>query len=85
MEEQTRTFSPLPKKAETKQEVKINFYQALKEVENGKKIYKLAWEDKGFYGFLNNGILSLHKPDGNNYQWIISNEDLKGNDWIVIG
>ena len=65
-------------------EVVMDFATALKEVLNGKKIHKLEWKDEGFYGFLNEEILSLHKPDGNNYQWIINKGDLEGTDYVVI-
>jgi hypothetical protein len=79
------TSSPLPQGL--KKEVRpsgIVFPLAIKAVIEGKKIFKLEWEDKGFYGFLNGEFLSLHKPDGKNYQWIVSEADLKGEDWIII-
>lgn len=77
-----QTMSPLP--VSKKSGKTMDFLCAIKEVVIGKKIHKLEWVDKEFYGFLNDDILSLHKPDGKNYQWIISNEDLIGNDYIVI-
>lgn len=60
------------------------FPEAIKEVIEGRKITKLEWEDKGYYGFLNRDVLSLHKPDGKNYQWIVSEGDLLGKDWMVV-
>lgn len=80
-----QSFSPTPKKInEPTQSGAMTFPEAIKEVIGGKKIHKLEWEDKEFYGFLNGQFLSLHKPDGKNYQWIVNDGDLFGNDWIVI-
>jgi hypothetical protein len=56
----------------------------MRQIAEGKKAHKLEWKDKEFYGFLNGEILSLHKPDGQNYQWIISLGDMKGTDYIII-
>ena len=37
-----------------------------------------------YYGLMKDGVLTLHKPDGNFYQWVINDGDLNGNDWIII-
>ena len=76
------TSSPKPKK--TKQSTNMDFSSAIKEIIAGKKVHKLDWEDKKFYGFLNGEFLSLHKPDGKNYKWIITEGDLIGTDYIII-
>lgn len=83
MENKLISESPLPVKRE---EVLIgmDFYTALREVVGGLKIHKLEWEDKGYYGFLEEGVLKLHKPDGKTYTWILSDGDLSGTDWVVI-
>ena len=73
--------SPTPVKVES---VEMNFSDAIKEVSLGKKITKLEWNNKDVYGFLNDNILSLHKEDGKNYQWIVNDGDLMGDDWLVI-
>ena len=80
-----QTMSPTPKilKADTPQ-LGMTFPEAMKEVIDGKKVHKLEWENKEFYGFLNAEFLSLHKPDGKNYQWIVNDGDMMGTDWIVI-
>jgi len=85
------TSSPLPFKINTEKDIiditpteEMNFPDAIREVINGKKIFRLEWLDKGFYGFLNGETLSLHKPDGASYKWIISSGDLTAEDWIVI-
>ena len=77
-----QSTSPVP----IKKEVNLTFPKAMEAVlgGNGIKIHRIEWGDKGFYGILNNGILMLHKSDGNFYQWIISDGDLFGTDWIII-
>lgn len=62
----------------------MDFPDAIREVIAGKKIHRLEWSDKEYYGFLNGDILSLHKPDGNNYKWIVNEGDLIAEDWIII-
>ena len=62
----------------------IGFPKAMDEISKGKKVHKLEWKDKAFYGHLNGEHLSLHKPDGKNYQWIISDGDMAGTDYIVL-
>jgi hypothetical protein len=62
----------------------MDFPDAIREVTVGKKIHKLEWADRGYYGIVNGGVLSLHKPDGKFYQWVINDGDLTGADWIVI-
>lgn len=51
---------------------------------HGGRIHKLEWEDQEFYGVLDGGVLKLHKPDGNLYQWILSDTDLLGEDYIIL-
>jgi len=79
----TQANSPLPAR---KVEITsfLDFYEALKAVVTGKKIFREEWENKEYYGFINKGILSIHKPDGKTYQWIINDGDMNANDWIVL-
>ena len=67
-----------------KESLTLDFPDAIREVMDGKKIFKLDWKEKEFYGVLRNGQLVLHKADGKFYQWIISEGDLFGTDWIVL-
>lgn len=60
------------------------FFEVLKYTLKEKKIHKLEWKDKEYYGHLVNGKLCLHKPDGKDYQWIISDGDMSGEDWITL-
>ena len=79
----TITSSPTPKKVETTKE-QMTFPQAIEKIIEGKRIHKLEWKDKAYSAFLNGEFLSLHKPDGKNYKWIINEGDLIGTDYIVI-
>lgn len=81
--EQTQSPSPtqIPVQSEV---VKYNFFDALKQVLDGKKITKLEWKDQAAYGYLKEVILTLHKADSTDHNWIISEGDLIGDDWIVL-
>jgi len=62
----------------------MDFPNAIKEVINGKKITRRDWKNPNVYGFLNGGFLTLHKDDGKNYQWLINDGDLLGDDWFTL-
>ena len=72
-------MSPTPKVIKT-----MDFPNALREVIAGKKITKLEWCNKMVYGILEKEILTLYKDDGKPYQWILSEADVKGADWVAI-
>lgn len=61
----------------------MSFYEALKCLIDGSKITRIEWENPEIYGFLKAGIVHLHKEDGD-HQWIISEGDILGNDWILL-
>ena len=71
--------SPLPTKPS-----EMNFTSAIKELLSGKKIHKLEWKDKAYYAVLENAILKLHKPDGKLHDFILSEGDLVGEDYITL-
>lgn len=73
-----------PLSQQTGEVIKINFPDAIRAIIAGKKITKVEWNDKDIYGFLNGQFLSLHKKDGKNYQWIVSDGDLLGIDYIIL-
>jgi len=82
--------SPIPKTSPVVEERKIikemTFPEAMQKVIEGKKVSRLEWKDEGCYGFLNGRYLSIHysnKPD--NFQWIVSDGDMLGTDWIIVG
>lgn len=66
------------------EQVSLTFYDAIREVANGKRITKLEWGNNLYYGLLKDGVLVLHKPDGIDYPWTISDGDILGTDWVVL-
>ena len=80
-------MSPIPQKREQQKTIEtkpMTFSEAIKTITNGGKVTKTEWGDSGYYGVLQDGKLMLHKPDGKFYDWIISDGDLNGVDWIEI-
>jgi hypothetical protein len=62
----------------------LNFWAAMNAILNDKRVTKKEWANERVYWFLNNGILSLHKEDWVDYNWIVNDWDLSWQDWIVI-
>lgn len=71
--------SPLPKKKAKL----LKFGEALQELVDGKKITKLEWNNNDTFGILYEGQLRIKLVDGL-HPWIISDGDLKGEDWVVL-
>ena len=66
-------------------QILLSFPKAIEQVIYGKKITKISWEDKSFFISLHDKMLTLYKPEDNlHHPWTISEEDLIGEDWIVI-
>ncbi len=62
----------------------IDFYDALKKVEEGKSISKLEWRDSQIYFCrLSNGLLTINNATGT-HAWVISEADMIGEDYYVI-
>ena len=60
----------------------FNFKTALDKILEGKKITKLEWKNKD-YGFMKSEILHINR-DGRDNQWILSEGDLTGEDFVVV-
>ena len=74
--------SPLPV-LYTKEKSLITFPDAIKAVIDGSKVTKEEWESDEVYMMLKDGFLMIHK-DGQDYQLIVSEGDLKGDDFFII-
>lgn len=72
-----------PTKPKTKK-TELDFYEALKEVMTGKSITKLEWGNRNIFGILKDTHLMLHKNDNRYYDWILSEADIRGDDWVVL-
>jgi hypothetical protein len=73
--------SPVPGKEDNGP---LSFPLAIMNVAEGKAITKGDWNDKEYYGKMVDGRLKLHKPDGQFYDWILSDGDIAGVDYYVI-
>ena len=82
-----QTMSPTINKEEEeipKFDEELNFASAIAEILNSNKITKLEWDDQQYYAILHEGLLKLHKPDGQLYSWTLSEGDLMGEDYKII-
>ena len=61
----------------------MDFYTALKQVEERQKIQRTDWGD--IYVDLQGGILSIHNDDTTASIWEISISDMTADDWIIYG
>lgn len=73
-----------PKVNATKSQITFDFSVAVSKLNAGKKIRRLEWEDKNEYGVMKDGFLMIHRPDGKDYIWKLSDGDLEATDWMVI-
>lgn len=64
-------------------EAHLDFYEALREVSDGRRITRQAWEE-GFWVMLHDGRLRIHKPDGVLYDLIVSEGDMFAEDWMLL-
>jgi len=79
------TTSPVPEKINGEKSKFVSFFEAIESLPRGKRITKKEWGNQEYFGELNdNAQLVLHKPDGNFYQWILSEGDIIGKDWLVL-
>ena len=76
--------SPVVKKEISIGSMQMNFHNAIDEIMAGRKVTKLELKSSSYYGVLDDGILRIHKPDGKLYDWILSDGDIAGKDYIVI-
>jgi hypothetical protein len=60
----------------------LSFLSALEYAIKGKRITKEEWHDYNIYCTMVNGLLSIVKY-GEVHQWIISEGDTVGNDWVI--
>lgn len=78
----TQAMSPTKKKQEKTTE--LDFYEALKAMMQGMSVTKLEWGNRNVFGLLKDTHIMLHKADNRYYDWIISDGDVHGDDWIIL-
>ena len=74
--------SPKPKPVKTKKQ--LNFSEALEQILLGKSVTKKEWGDKKYHVLLAEEHLRLHKPDGKYYDWILTEADMRGDDYVLL-
>lgn len=75
------TKSPKPTK-EIKKE--LTFTEAVTAVLIGKSVTKKEWDDLRYHALLDEERLKLAKPDGKLYDWVLSEADMRGDDYIIL-
>lgn len=97
------TVSPVPKQKDdkiissspvpSKKIIMLSFYDALREVVEGKRLTKVEWDDYKTYIFADENWLLIHnnncpkvecKKGCKNHTLTISRGDMEGVDWYVI-
>jgi hypothetical protein len=62
----------------------LDFFDALRQVRDGRRITKLEWDDPACFLQMLNGHLMIYKPSTAKYHdLIVSDGDMFGEDWIV--
>jgi len=60
-----------------------NFYGALMDMVDGRKITKVEWDNKEEYGFMKGEIIHIHR-NGKDRGWLISKADIEGEDYYTL-
>lgn len=74
-----QSTSPTP----IRPDVHVDFYVALKAIMDGAYVTKAEWNNKETYGYLREGKLTLFR-DNKDFDWILIDGDVAGEDWIVL-
>ncbi len=74
--------SPLPKKEHLSDE--MNFFDALRKVQDGKCVTRQEWNDENIYVHMNGANLVIKLPDGLDHPLLVTDGDMSGEDWRVI-
>lgn len=76
------TRSPVPAKV-TKKPIEMDFFEAIKQTLDGKKITRLSWETNSTYGQMVKDELMIFVR-GEFHSWTIVPGDITANDWIIL-
>lgn len=84
--EGTPTHSPTSTPKPVKKPIRhtyLNFPPAMQAVIDGKKITKMEWNNPFIICFLDKH-LKIRLQDGYDHDWIVSDGDMAGQDWMVL-
>lgn len=76
-----KPMSPIPDDIPTRL---LNFYEALERAALGDRIHKKAWNDENIYCLMHEGRLKIRTQDDQLHDWIITEGDFVGEDWIIL-
>ena len=60
------------------------FSEALTNVMLGNKVTRIDWGAEQWYVFMESGLLKIHRPDQTVHNWIIGENDMIGDDYIIV-
>lgn len=76
-------ITPKPKVTPVSKAQTMDLFVALRHVNNGKKIKRLAWPDPRDYCFMSGGWLTILR--GTKFHtWNINDGDMEGQDWVIV-
>lgn len=78
------TTSPTPPRDTAPVSTPTDFFDALRSCYNGSKITKKEWDNFNVYGVIKDHRLKIVLVDGLAHDWIISEADMAGMDWIAM-
>lgn len=83
--QELQSTSPVVK-VEVKPLVTYLFSDALREVLNGGKITRIAWENPNIYGTMKDRLLYINGTEDDNllHPWTLSEGDMVADDWVVL-
>lgn len=82
MEDTIKGQSPTIRRDVDTQIKGMDFPNAMRAVLDGRSIARMDWGASTEYGLLKDGVLIIHRTDGD-HTWIVSEADMKAVDWIV--
>jgi hypothetical protein len=62
----------------------VDLFEALQYVNEGGRISRGEWGDKGFFVEIHAQVLCLHKPDGIYHPWILTQDDFDATDFEIL-
>jgi len=78
--------SPTLQKTKVDVVEQMNFSKAVHRLLEGKHLNKVSWSNPNLYMFLNDndGLLKLHKENGEVTDLVLHKHDFEDTDWIVV-
>lgn len=60
------------------------FAEALTNIMLGNRLTRVEWENDEWYVFMEKGLLKIHRSDNTVHYWIISENDMVGDDYLIV-